>query len=142
MVVAAQNSTDEFAQAKELISQKISCANLTNDQLEKIGDYYMELMHPGEAHKYMENMMGGEGSASLKQFHINLANTYYCGNLTYRGMMGYRYANGNYPFMMGNNFVGPAFYLAGWLVILLVIIVLILLIALLIKHLKAGKKRR
>ena len=32
---------EEFAKAEELIKQKIPCDELTNEQLEMIGEYYM-----------------------------------------------------------------------------------------------------
>ncbi|MBS3168544.1 hypothetical protein J4216_05430 [Candidatus Woesearchaeota archaeon] len=70
---------ETFAQAEELIKQRIDCNNLTTDQLEIIGEYYMEQMHPGELHEIMDRMMGGEGSESLKQAHINMGNSFYCG---------------------------------------------------------------
>jgi hypothetical protein len=70
---------EDFAQAEELIESKISCSELSNEQLEIIGDYYMEQMHPGEAHEVMDKMMGGEGSDTLKQAHINMARNFYCG---------------------------------------------------------------
>jgi len=41
---------ETFAAAEEIIKQKISCDELTDDQLEILGDYYMEQMHPGEDH--------------------------------------------------------------------------------------------
>ncbi len=68
-----------FAEAEELIESKVSCDQLTDEQLEVIGDYYMEQMHPGEAHETMDEMMGGEGSESLRQMHINMARSFYCG---------------------------------------------------------------
>lgn len=72
--VFAQESHDsEIVEGKKLVESKISCDRLINEQLEAIGDYYMEQMHPGESHEIMDNMMGGEGSESLKQVHINMA---------------------------------------------------------------------
>jgi len=81
---------ETFAEAEELIKQKIPCENLSDDQLEKIGDYYMEQMHPGEAHEAMDEMMGGEGSESLRQMHIRMAKSFYCGDSDSMssGMMG------------------------------------------------------
>src|SRR3989338_3992174 len=92
----------EFAEAKEIIDSGISCSELANEQLEKIGDYYMEQMHPGEAHEIMDNMMGGEGSESLKQAHINMAKRLYCNENVYvgYGMMGMMNLMGGG--MMGN----------------------------------------
>lgn len=70
---------EDFAQAEGLIKNKISCDELADEQLELIGDYYMEQIHPGEAHKIMDERMGGEGSATLRQAHINMALSFYCG---------------------------------------------------------------
>src|SRR3989344_3907201 len=50
-------SQEELNEAKALIDSKITCDKLTNEQLEAIGDYYMEQMHPGEAHEIMDSMM-------------------------------------------------------------------------------------
>lgn len=74
-----------FAETKQLIDSGISCDKLANEQLEAIGEYYMEQMHPGEAHEIMDNMMGGEGSESLKQVHINMAKRLYCNDDIYVG---------------------------------------------------------
>ena len=70
---------NEFAEAEKLVQDKIPCSELNNLQLESVGDYYMEKMHPGEAHEIMESMMGGEGSESLRQIHIGIAKSFYCG---------------------------------------------------------------
>ncbi|KKQ27233.1 MAG: hypothetical protein US42_C0012G0004 [Candidatus Magasanikbacteria bacterium GW2011_GWC2_37_14] len=94
-VFAASTTTDEFAEAKNLINQKISCAELSQDQLEKIGDYVMEQMAPGAAHTQMEQMMGGEGTESLRQAHIFMARRWYCGDAAGFGMMGMM--TGGYP---------------------------------------------
>ena len=70
----------EIGEAKGLIDSKITCNKLTDNQLEIIGEYYMEQMHPGEAHTAMHMMMGiEEGSDAERQFHINMAKTMYCG---------------------------------------------------------------
>ena len=42
---------DSFEQAEATINAEIPCDKLSEDQLEMIGDYYMEKMHPGEAHE-------------------------------------------------------------------------------------------
>ena len=74
-----------FAETKQLIDSGISCDKLSDEQLEAIGEYYMEQMHPGEAHELMDKMMGGEDSESLRKMHINMAKTIYCNE---SGMMG------------------------------------------------------
>ncbi|MBI3588010.1 hypothetical protein HY095_02340 [Candidatus Micrarchaeota archaeon] len=88
----ANAQPDEFAAAKQLVESKADCGTLSDAQLEQIGDYLMERLHPGAAHGRMEAMMGGEGSESLKRAHIQMAQALYCGRsdtpLTYGGMMG------------------------------------------------------
>jgi uncharacterized membrane protein len=88
---AATMSADELSKAKALIYSNASCDKLSQDQLELIGDYYMEQMHPGQQHEIMDRMMGGEGSPQLRQQHIQIALVLYCGrtdtNVTYGGMM-------------------------------------------------------
>ena len=101
VAVLAQESHDsEIEEGKKLVESKISCDKLSNEQLESIGDYYMEQMHPGEAHEIMDNMMGGEGSESLKQVHINMAKRLYCNENVYigYGIMG----SGSMMNMMGS----------------------------------------
>ncbi len=88
---------EDLTEAKQLIDSKIACDQLSDEQLETIGDYYMEQMHPEEAHERMDEMMGGEGSESLKLVHINMAKSIYCGEKV-NGMM-----NGG---MMSNNMMG------------------------------------
>lgn len=77
IILSAHESN--FSETKQLIDSGISCNNLDDQDLEAIGEYYMEQMHPGEAHELMDKMMGGEGSETLKQMHINMAKTIYCG---------------------------------------------------------------
>ncbi len=78
LVLANGDHQSEIEEGKKLVESGVGCNNLNDEQLEAIGDYYMEQMHPGEAHKMMDNMMGGEGSESLKQVHINMAKRLYC----------------------------------------------------------------
>jgi len=69
--------------------QEFDLAKLSNDDWERLGDAIMEVQHPGQAHEAMDQMMGGEGSESLRQMHINIGKTYLGngGNYGY-GMMG------------------------------------------------------
>lgn len=110
--VAAIAHDGDFSEAKQLVENEVPCSELTDAQLESIGDYLMEQMHPGEAHELMDEMMGGEGSESLKLMHINMAKHLYCGDASAMqggmmgmmmgsgyGMMGY---NGGMMNMMGN----------------------------------------
>ena len=105
--IAGAVTQDELNEAKMLIDSNISCSKLNPEQLELIGEYYMEQMMPGQAHLRVHEMMGlAEGSADDEQFHINLARRTYCGEnvLTY-GMMGSRGNIGTIG-MMGSNMMG------------------------------------
>ena len=77
--ILAHGNMDSGIDALDIIQNKTPCSQLSDDELEAIGEYYMEQMHPGQQHVMMDNMMGGEGSASLKQAHINMARNLYCG---------------------------------------------------------------
>ena len=83
---------EDFTEAKKLIDAKTPCSSLNEKQLEIIGDYLMEQIHPGEAHELMDRMMGGEGSESLRLMHIAMAKRLYCNDISGManyGMMGY-----------------------------------------------------
>ncbi|PIN94673.1 hypothetical protein COU53_02550 [Candidatus Pacearchaeota archaeon CG10_big_fil_rev_8_21_14_0_10_30_48] len=142
----------DFTEAKQLVDSGVSCDNLTDEQLEMIGDYYMEQMHPGEAHEYMDEMMGGEGSESLKQVHINMARNIYCGesgNMMGGGMMsmmsmmmgsGGMMGNSYYQNPQNNNSFG--FQIFFYILLALIMVILVLVIILLINKLKKhGGKR-
>ena len=92
---------EDMVDAKKIIESGVSCDELTEEQLEHLGDYIMEQMHPGESHKIMDRMMGGEDSELLRQAHINMAYRFYCNNIKGGGMM----ANLGYG-MMGYGMMG------------------------------------
>lgn len=90
--LASAITQQEIKEAKQLIDAKTSCNSLSDDQLEVIGEYLMEQMHPGDSHEFMHKMMGlQEGSRDEEQFHINLAKAMYCGDnsntASFSGMM-------------------------------------------------------
>jgi len=92
-----------FDEAKAIIDSNIPCDQLTDKQLEIMGDYYMEQMHPGPSHERMDEMMGGEGSASLAAMHRSMALKFYCqsnGSSKNFGMMGGGMMDGG---MMGSD---------------------------------------
>jgi len=119
----------DFTETKQLIDSGISCDELTDEQLEAVGDYYMEQMHPGEAHEMMDKMMGGEGSDSLKQVHIQMAKRLYCnediGGFMGGGMMNMMMGNSSNPSALNNNFINPmsmmnfGFAPFGWIFMIL-----------------------
>ncbi len=138
MVSAHEHNAEE---AEALIDSEISCDELTDEQFEMIGDYYMEQMHPGEAHEMMDEMMGSEGSESLKQMHINMAEMIYCGEgemMDSNGMMNMIMGGGNMMDsggmmnMMGSGMMGSSFWwiwmIVGALFWIAVFVVLVLLI--------------
>ncbi|MBI5225297.1 hypothetical protein HY989_05495 [Candidatus Micrarchaeota archaeon] len=107
-------SSDEIAQAQTLINSNTACSSLTNDQLEIIGEYIMERMHPEDAHELMHKMMGlKEGSPEEKLFHINLAKSMYCGENGNYGMMGSNYRSTMMRAMMGFGNAGPTYGMMG-----------------------------
>ncbi len=153
LLVSAVEDVEEdheaiFKQAQEIINSKISCDELSYDQLEILGDYYMEQIHPGEAHERMDAMMGGEGSESLRQVHINMGINFYCRNSLdyYRGntgMMGGGMMSNN----MMNSITGRAYYydnqnkpsLLNYIPLTLITILLILVIVFLIKNINSKR---
>ncbi len=142
-----------FNETKQIIDSGISCDKLTDEQLEIIGEYYMEQMHPGEAHELMDKMMGGEGSESLKQMHINMAKNLYCNENVYigygmmgsGGMMNMMYGTSGSGMMgnFGNSFGYWNFINIFYLVLLIgLIILIILLIVKLWKSIENKKGRK
>lgn len=102
ILAQASAHAEEFDEAKRLVDSNVSCSTLTNEQLGMIGDYYMEQMHPGEAHNLMHEMHGGENSEAVKEMHIAMAKSIYCGEANFSmmgsGMMG----------MMGSGMMGSS----------------------------------
>lgn len=117
---SGQSSTISAALQDIYSSQSISaqsqviCAQVTDTQFEKLGDAVMGYGITEQQHAVMENMMGGEGSATLKQAHINLGRSYLGCWSNYRSgpvtmpMMGYFYGSST-PTTYGqnNSYSGP-----------------------------------
>ncbi len=78
-----------LGQQKVSTIQQLDLSKVSDDDWERLGDAVMEVQHPGQAHEAMDRMMGGEGSESLRQMHINMGKAYlgYGGNYG-PGMMG------------------------------------------------------
>ncbi len=135
MVLAQEHNFDE---AKSIIDSRISCSQLTNDQFEQLGDYFMEQMHPGQLHEIMDERMGGEGSVQLRNVHITMGKSFYCAD---NGMMSMPMMNmmlgrssgmmGNYPYTPYNSFNSISLF--GNILLLVLIIAGIILIIKLVK---------
>ena len=138
ILIASAHGEEEFTEAENLIKQKIQCSQLTDEQLELIGEYYMEQMHPGELHEQMDEMMGGEGSAQLKQMHISMARSFYCGEhqamspAMTQMMMGGMMGSGMMLNSRTNNTTN----------LLMLILIILVVIAIIIWLLKTSKKRK
>jgi len=68
-VLGNEDHRSEIQEGNELLESGISCDELNDEQLEAIGEYLMEQMHPGEQHESMNNMMtqmmGEEGMMNM-----------------------------------------------------------------------------
>jgi len=128
---------EEFHDAEEIIQKEILCDDLSEEDLEILGDYYMEQIHPGEAHIKMDKMMGGEGSESLRQMHINMGIRFYCNNNVGTGMMGMMYGQQTED-SYGYGFLG-AFQ---WVFLILVLGGIIFVLVYLIKNKNSNKQRK
>ncbi len=132
---------------------EVDCSKVTDDQFDKLGDAYMGVMLPNQQqHEAMDNMMGGEGSASLKQAHINMGRSYlgcwsnynsgpvYMPTMGGFGMMGGNGSYGNYYApngMMGwSGMMGGYYGGFGWVTMILVWTLLVLGITAAVKWLR------
>ena len=89
IIAVSAQSEEEIEEGRTIVAAKTSCEDLTDEQLEAVGEYYMEQIHPGALHDAMHEVMGiEEGTEEHKQFHITLAKRMYCGEGSYT-MMGY-----------------------------------------------------
>jgi len=152
---------DAFEEGKGLVDSNISCDQLTEHQLEEIGEYIMEQMHSGTSHEAMHEMMGfKEGDPEEEKFHVNLAKTMYCWDNKSGGMMGSGMMSRGMKSNMMQNMTGigsagtpygmMGYYntanIFGWdvfhILLLVLLIGLIILVYLnILTKLKEGKKR-
>ncbi len=135
---------------------KINCSKITDSQFQTLGDAYMGNGITEQQHTAMENMMGGDGSPTVNQAHINMGRAYlgcwanYNSAPSTMGMMGNTAINSNYPMnyasnyrMMGNPYMmngyHGGFVWFGLLTMVLVWVFLILSIIALIRWLSRNK---
>lgn len=88
----------EYEIGRTLVAQNVSCENLSDFELEMIGDYYLETKYPGRYHEMIDSGMGSRTEEEINQFHRDVAYEYYCKmkpqskekleliNFTYSGM--------------------------------------------------------
>ncbi len=55
---------------------QLNCSKISDTDLENIGDAYMGLGLNDNQHDAIHNLMGGEGSSTLQQAHINMGRAY------------------------------------------------------------------
>src|SRR3989338_7102221 len=130
----------------------IDCEKIDDHTLEDLGDAFMSVVHPDpDVHEAMDQMMGGEGSESLRFAHIRMGQSYLgcSGGSWYgpmmgsatgygmmgSGMMGYNYSGKSWD-MMGQGSWGSSawtfmsvFWISLWILIVLGIILLIIKLA-------------
>jgi len=131
----SQSLSDIMASQQVSQASDILCNTVTDDQFAELGDAFMATRHPdAREHEYMDTMMGGEGSDSLRAAHISMGQAYLgCGvdgNTKY-GMMGSSFGG-----MMGYGYGVNVF---SWVTMLLVWTVLVLAIILLVKNVSRKK---
>lgn len=99
------------AQAVDKVTS-ISCQKVSDEQFEKLGEIAMSVIHPNEQqHETMDQMMGGEGSQSLKAMHIVMGENYLgCGT----GAMGGGMMGGNNMMSMMGNWSNNNSMMSGW----------------------------
>ena len=131
-------------------NDQIDCEKVSNEQFERLGEAYMDIMHPNpKEHAIMDRMMGGDNSESLATMHRIMGARYlgcYKGGVMGNygpGMMdgdimaGQRYGPWevvhNHP---GWNTRNP--WIAGWPVWIILLVSIIIIIYALLKNKKTA----
>ena len=109
-----------MAKQQVLVLQDLKLDRINDSSWERLGDAVMEQQHPGTAHELMDSMMGGEGSDSLTQMHINMGKAYLgFGDYAGFGMMGINRGN-----MMGydRDYLQGQYHILGTITLLSLIL--------------------
>jgi len=149
-LVLAHSDETEIEKGKELVKNSVECEKLSNEDLEAIGEYVMEQMHPGELHELMHERMGiKEDTGQHELFHINIAKMMYCRtgntidkrmNIMGGGMMSMMYGSG----MMGYGLYGGSalWWLWSLLAFLLLLGLVVLVWVLTVKYWKETQRKK
>lgn len=111
------NETNAVLKSQNVSSiNQLNCLKVTQDQFEKVGDAWMGVMAGSEqTHSAMEQRMGGEGSQTLKQAHIQMGENYLgCSKGQQNNWMPMMYGRGDGFPMMGYGYAGRMNGGYGW----------------------------
>lgn len=118
---------------KRAIVEDKKCDEIEEGEFEQLGEKIMSFMHPDQDdHNFMDKMMGGEGSESLKQMHISMGKRHldcYDGSLSSGNMMRF---NNTMPMMFGG-MMGSSLWVGSAFSIVLLLAVIIFLVWLVLK---------
>jgi len=131
-LASAHSDENEIEKGKELVKNRVECEKLSSEDLESIGEYLMEQMHPGELHGLMhERMEIKEDTEQHELFHINMAKMMYCGIGNTNRITNYKMMGGGMMSMMyGNGMMGYGGTALWWLWSLLAFLLLLGLVVL------------